>query len=78
MFLDHRCYDVAERQLYYPVVFLDGGRHASGECNISFTCVLTFFLSGDRVLVFGPEFVFVVLEYSPLLLLSFNDDVVVD
>ena len=42
VFLDYCCYDVVERQFLDLIVFLDGGRHASGVYNIWFMRVLTF------------------------------------
>ena len=40
--LDHRCYDIVERQFLNLIVFLDGGQHASGVYNIQLMRVHTF------------------------------------
>ena len=61
VFLDHCCNDVVERQFLDPIVFFDGGRHASGGYNIRFMRVLTFSPSDDRFWIVSSKFCFIVL-----------------
>jgi hypothetical protein len=76
--LDYRCYDVVERQYLDPIVFLDGGRHASGVCNIRFMRVLTFLLRDDRFMGVYSEIFFVFLEDEHLVFRPCDYDIIVD
>ena len=78
VFLDHCFNDVVERQFLDPIVFFNGGQHASGGYNIWSMRVLTFSLRDDRFWIVSSKFFFVVLEDFPLVCLSFNDDIIVD
>ena len=61
VFLNHHCNDVVESQFLDPIVFFDGGRHASGGYNIQFMRVLTCSPCDDQFWIVCSKFCFIVL-----------------